>query len=373
LKHALVIHPRFFVYGGGELLSLYVMKALQDNGYRVQLVCDEFNPSEVERIYGMGKVMANCDHIPIPEFKPFIGRGLAFQRLFYARRIKDLLRNNESRIGFSTQSSIFDLPGKRLYHFMYDITDLFLYPPLVKRESDALKKRVFWKIYYWSMRRMKHWIVGPNPHVTRFFALSNEVLQELQKRGYDNSELVYPPCRLEFQPSEKKPRIVQVTRIVPQKRLEDFCKIAEKLPEYDFLLVGRDNPILRTLNPSYAEKLLATLPSNVKYVHSSLRENPQFLTESKVYLHTGTEPGIGIAFVEAIGAGCYPVAPNLGGSGEVLEAIHQGMRYESVSDAVRCVHKAMNSYTDTRLLRDSVKAFSPEAFMDRIQSLITVK
>ena len=51
-KSALVIHPQFSYYAGGELLCLYVCKALQELGYEVTIACDVYNPSDVERFYG---------------------------------------------------------------------------------------------------------------------------------------------------------------------------------------------------------------------------------------------------------------------------------------------------------------------------------
>jgi glycosyltransferase involved in cell wall biosynthesis len=373
VKEALVIHPRFFILGGGELLCLEVCNALQDAGYHVNLVSDTFDSEAVEKVYGLGEVLKKCHWIQIPEFKARLGHLLALQRMFYAVRVKTLLAKQKWDVAFSTQSSLFYVPTKTMYHFIYDIVDLFAYPHgLLSSSIDRMKiKGLHWRAYYGGLKLLKKMLYHDNPAITHFFALSQQVLDELRRNGHQNSSLIYPPCRTDFRPREKRPWIIQVTRIVPQKRLERFFQIAEMLPEYHFIIVGRDSPILRSLNPDYAERLMAKKPENVEYVEAPIKQVPRLLEMSQIYLYTGEEPGIGIALVEAIGAGCIPLSPSNGGGGEVVRAT-TGFIYRSPSEAVETIREIIqNGYSlSPDEIREKARPFRPEIFRQTIKELL---
>jgi len=364
LKKALVIHPRFTVYGGGEILCMYVCKTLQESGYDVTLASDLYEPDRIETMYGLGSTMKNCDWTQIPVFKPrLIRRMMAVRRMFYARKVVDMFKDTDADIVFSTQSSIFSIPNRRMYHFLYDIADLFRYGgpgPLALAGNSW-----YWHLYYWAARRMRSTLLKPSP--TQFFVLGTKVLEDLKMNGYDNSSLIYPPCQMRFQPDRKKKYVLQACRIVPQKRLELFIEIAKHLPQYRFIIAGLDSP----LHPGYRDKLFAEAPKNLFYVETPLRSQPGLVEKAKVYLYTGIEPGIGIALVEAIGAGCIPVCPVEGGGGEVVRAAKVGFQYRTLDEAVTLVRNALED-TGYRpeLIREQARIFSPEVFQERIKQLL---
>lgn len=383
VKQALVIHPWFTVMGGGELLCLHTCKALQDAGYEVSLVADEFNPDAVERIYGMGDVLKACKWIRVEPFRPFSPRikqfrFFAVQRLFYNRRIRNAIRNLPGDVVFSTQSSVFTISGRPVYHFLYSITDLFAYPAILSRElvryrlggGGKIGKKLM--LYYYFLTGLRNLLIG-DPRPELFFALSENVRRELLSRGYSNAVTIYPPARMDFVPREKKLQVVTVSRIVPQKRLEMFLAVARRLPQYQFYIVGRDTPELRRLNVGYSEKIMGSMPSNVHYIEAPIKEVPGYLEESKVYLYCGVEPGIGIAMMEACGAGCVPVAPCVGGGAEVVFALNEGLTFppDDVGEAARAIELAMAFTVAPASIRERVVGlFSAEAFRDRVRSLL---
>ena len=224
-KTALVIHPRFYIYGGGELISLYFKKTHLESGYETYLASDCKDPEAVERIYGLGRVLEQVHHIPLPEFNPFMGRILAFQRLFYARKARNYFEKGWDVV-FSTQSSIFSVTGSPLYHFIYDMVDLFSYPEIPFASPHAVPilggHGFHWKTYYFLLKQAKKILLPQDPKPKLFLALSSKLRDDLRRNGYENAETVYPPCQLGFMPRPKKKQVVQVTRIVPQKRLEWF-------------------------------------------------------------------------------------------------------------------------------------------------------
>lgn len=376
MKRALVIHPRFYVYGGGELLCLYVCKTLQEEGYEVELACDVFDPAAIMNIYGfkMAEVMSRCKHIPIPTFKPFLPKLLVYQRLMYAKGIEKMIlsHSNSADVIISTQSSMFST-AKPMSHFVYDMVDLFAYPaPLASLDkmSKGGKMAAWRKIYYATFR-----LIRTKRKTAHFFALSNNVLRDLKVAGFHDSSLIYPPCESPFKPKPKSNMVVQVTRIVPQKRLEMFIEAARRMPEYDFYIVGRDNPILQRFNPGYSKKLFHDSPENLIRIEGAIRNTPWVVEDAKVYLYTGIEPGIGIALVEAIRAGCIPISPDIGGGSEVVDAVSPHgykFRSDSVDDMVVKIRLAMEDPSSPESVSQSARIFAPEAFQDTIRKSFQV-
>ncbi len=121
MKNAVVIHPRLTVYGGAEILALHVIKSLQDSGFLVSIVCDNFNPEEVERNFGMGKVLRACNPIIVPPFRPLLPRLLAIQKMRYAHTLLKTLKGMRPKVAFSTQSALYHIPDILTYYILYDL------------------------------------------------------------------------------------------------------------------------------------------------------------------------------------------------------------------------------------------------------------
>jgi len=377
MKQALVIHPIMDFLAGGEFLCLHVCKTLQELDYNVTLASETFDPSALERMYGMGRVMENCSHIRIPKFKPANRRFQSAQRLLYSRRIWPMFLDIDASVVFSTQSSPFFVRAPKLFHFVYSANDLFGYPPEASPFVKYASKHSFKAPYYLLYQQIKEnfW----RKHYSRpsqFFAIGSRVLADLRQHGYRNSSLLFPPCRTTFSPRlPKKKRVIQVARVIPDKKLELFAKIAEKLPEYEFLLIGRDLTLVKNSYPrGYSESVLASMPSNVTYVESPLRARPELLEESRVFLYTGSEPGIVLSVVEGIAAGCIPLSPKGVGAADIIEASGEGFTYSTIEDAVGKIRKILETnYTEQEIYRISKKAnlFAPKVFENHIKEAVS--
>ena len=386
LKRALVIHPILSFYAGGEYLCLILCEALQEMGYHVSIACDLFNPSDIERIYGLGHVMDRCDHIQIPEFRANPRFLTPLLRLSYARHILQMFTDTDADLVFSTQSSSFVLP-KRIFHFVYNAIDLYSYPPAAAplrlhhpweiRHTrlrdlfvDALKEparevlRKSSKLVWKKRREGQDWL----------FAIGSIVLTDIRKKGHANSSLAFPPCRVDFRPKfPKKRQVIQAARIVPEKRLELYLEIASRLPDYRFILVGKNPQKLRELYPGYSQRLLSRMPSNMTYVEALVRERPELLEESKVYLYTGIEAGIGLAVVEAVAAGCIPFSPDGAGATDVLRALGVGDVYLTADEAAAKIRATLEkeAHQDEIIgISQRAKKFGPEAFKKWVKEVV---
>jgi glycosyltransferase involved in cell wall biosynthesis len=365
----LIIHPSLSILAGGEFLCLNVIKAVQEAGFEAILASDNVDPKKVEETYGMSDVFDGLEWIRLPQFRQLFPKLRAFQTIPYGRMVKrfllDRVAGENVGLVFSTQSSIFDIPGTRSYHFCYgSYKDLFVYPFAFYREN--------YRPYSFVVKKLVRAVVGAPPSPTWILALSSQVLDNLKQNHYDNASAIYPPTQLMFTPAAiKKKRIVQASRFTPGKRLEWFCEVAKRLPEYDFALVCRDEPNLRKLTPGYAEKILASMPQNIEYVASAIRQTPGYFEESKVHLYTGLEPSIALVLVEAIGAGCIPIAPYGTGTGEVIETLGIGYRYNTISEAVNCVRAAIESKVDPLEISKRAQLYSPEKFRSKIKEIVS--
>jgi len=358
------------IYAGGEFLCLNVCSALQEMGYRVSLACDVFRPSEFERLYGLGNVMEKCDHVNIPDLHIDFPHFVLLQRAAYVERVRKIFSLSDADIVFSTQSSHFIVP-RRMFHFVYDAGDVLSYPaglgPLRSSGSRPGPKgfsyRVVNKILWGKRPQSQDW----------FFAVGSNVLSDLRNRGYRNSSMAFPPCRANFRPrTPKKKQVVQSARIVPNKRLELYFEMAARLPDFEFILVGRNDPLLQKQYPGYLDQLLSKRPNNVTYVEGSTRSRPELVEESKVYVYTGDEKGIVLSLVEAIGAGCFPFSPVGTGAADVLRALNVGEVFNTMEEAVVRIRLALErqiSKDELNVLSERAKMLGPEAFKQWITKI----
>ncbi len=334
MKNALVIHPILSTYTGGELLCLHVCRALLRAGYEVTLFSDTNDPAKAEQVYpGMGQVLAGCSHISSLTSHKSIPGIAVIKDLKEIRRSEALFAESHPEVTFCTQSSF---PRQKLPRGYVG----------AKRTLNNLVKRILN-------------VEPPNPNW--YFAISPGVLRRLKEKGHSNSSLLPPPCT-QFPPMKKRDQIIQVTRLIPEKRVEIFLEAAKRLPRYHFVLMARTKPGLE----AYAQDLQDRMPSNVTLVKASLREAPHLLEESKIFLYTGGEDAMMLTVVEAVSAGCYPIVSKNTGPAETVETIGIGSFFETVDDLVPTINKAMGQTLDPDEISERARVFSPERFEEKI-------
>lgn len=366
MRVALVIQGSLQFLGGGELVCISTCSALQGLGYHVKLVSDRFRPDEVEAAFGLGGVVKKCEPISWPGLGRRLSRYSSIPGLYFAGGVKRLLQDEKADVVFVTRDPPrpYVLPDRQFFRFMYEIEQL----------------RPFWERYNPWVRSLWQARYGNHHPRTTFLALSTRLSSELRQAGQRSVELVYPCYGVGFRLRPKKNQVVYVTFPAPQKRLDDFMEIARRLPQYRFLLVGRDTKRMNRIYEGYAQRVLDNKPSNVEYIEARIRQAPELLEESRIYLHTSTETGMGIAVMEALSAGCLPVAPRVGGAGEVLEVARVGFRYDTIEDATDFIRSELEGGANMRKgsdrgltpadIAERAKMFSPEAFRNRLEEII---
>jgi glycosyltransferase involved in cell wall biosynthesis len=363
MKKALVIHPVLSIYTGGELLCLQVCQALLQAGYKVTLYSDTNDPSKAEEVYpGMAQVLSQCHHIPSNTAHRSIP-GIAVIKDFKdIRKTEACFQEIAPDVTFCTQSSLFHVPS-RLYHFIYHGTDLFQYSASYLQSSFPRQKLpsgyIIVKRGLNDFLRKVLRVKPPSPDW--YFALSPSTLERLRNNGHKNSSLIFQPST-QFRPRQKKEQVIQVTRLIPEKRVEIFLEAARRLPEYRFILLARTKPGLE----AYARDIEKRIPANVVYQKASLGQRPHFLEESKVYLYTGAENAMMLSVVAAISAGCYPIVSKNTGPEETIEALRVGTTFSAIDDLVPTIRRVMQEFTDPLEISERAKPFSKEKFDEKI-------
>ena len=368
-----MIHCKLSPYAGAEFLGLSTCKILQEMGFRVSILSDVFEPSRAEEIYGMGDVLGRCTHIRLPEPTSHLPFGLDYLiRVLHVIRLAKfsrVLNREDFQLILSTQSSIFSFPGKRLYHFVYGLNDLFRYPiPLIVPPYPRPKR--FKSLYLYILRTIYAWL-APAPSPTWFFVAGRNLNDKFRQMGYQNSSFFFPPSRV-FKPKiPKKNQVIQVSRISPEKRIETLFELARRLPQYSFILVGKNPSAQRVLHPGYSDKLLSNVPPSLNYIETPIVKHPELLEESKVYLQTSKEWGVLSTLIEAISAGCIPVVPSVGSGAEIVKLAGVGYLYENLDDAMEKIRLAMEGETQWSPVEISERAkqFGPRAFEDLIRKI----
>lgn len=363
-------------YAGGEYLCLVVCEALQEIGYRVNLASTTYDPKKAETIYGMGGVLTKCSWVRIPDFKVKRSPLTPFQQIRLSLRLWNMFKQFDADVAISSQPSPFRT-SRRLFQFVYNADDLFSYPRFAAPFTFPTRRRGPRKIYLTLLGLLKGALWSQQGTENYWlFGVGGEVTRALRNKGYLNSSSTFPPCRTNFKPRfPKRRQVVQFARIIPEKRLELYSRLALSLPAYDFILVGRRDEVSDRIYPGYADALLSNLPPNMTYVESSVRERPDLLEESQIYVYTGLEPGIVLSVVEAISAGCVPYAPTGTGAAEILKEIGAGIVYQSIEEAANSLrlHLADKSNeTESVEISEKAHAFSPESFKKWIQYLVTL-
>jgi len=137
-------------------------------------------------------------------------------------------------------------------------------------------------------------------------------------------------------------RVVAVSRIVPEKHVEDVVGIANRMPDVPFAIVG----YLPGYGRAYLDQLRrASRAGNVQFFpdldEAAKRE---LVARSRVFLNPSRNDTLVIALLEAMVSGIAPVAHASGGPLEYLEP-HQ--TYRTIEEGVAAVRAALDRPTDS--------------------------
>lgn len=150
---------------------------------------------------------------------------------------------------------------------------------------------------------------------------------------------------------------------VSLKGIATYDKVAKKLPEYPFYLIGRTNPQIREIFPN----LIYLGEMN----HDKLVKT---LARSKVYCQLSFTESFGVSLLESIQSGCIPVVTDKDGMKELVKENGYKVPYGNVELTVDAVRRALYSNEDRNgIAKQYQENYSKEQrrinFIDLIESI----
>ena len=348
-KDALLILPDMDICGGGEKVSYEAGKILAEKGYNIDILTNSVESDEteilpkLEEAYGTSENFRDAlreiriiDHGLVKKFVRYRYKE-SYQWLkaskMHGENFYDLIVTHYSNIHFMPE---FD--GTQVIYFL---------GPGPKHTS--MKIRAALSIYMvpynlLNMRTRKR----RQPRNYTFVCVSEYTKDNFSEKFPDfKFEKIYPPIdtdEFRYSGEEKEKKIVNFSRISPDKRNHKFIEAVSRIPEerregWKFRVIGK----LRESERSYFEKLKSMRQDlgleNCLEIRTDLDfdELKTELKTSRLYIHTAINETMGITPVEALAAGNDILVHKSGGPW--VDIADQGEYGEGWSDEEELVKK----------------------------------
>lgn len=206
--------------------------------------------------------------------------------------------------------------------------------------------------------------------VDHFIANSKFVSRRIRKIYGRDSEVIYPPVRLDdFQLHRAKDDFyVTASRLVPYKRISLIVEAFSRMPDKKLIVIG-DGPEMQTARKKASSNILfmGYQPRNVLV---------DYVQRARAFIFAAEED-FGIAPVEAQACGTPVIAFGKGG---VLETVIDGETgvffYEQTPDAlISAVNRfeVMEDVFSPERIRENVERFDVSVFVERFRSFVMSK
>lgn len=185
-------------------------------------------------------------------------------------------------------------------------------------------------------------------HVDRVFTFSdfskNDAVQYSRKAH--TTTLYQGVDTAWFKPLGKKQSLVVTACVeisestITQKGINTFIESARRLPQYEFVVVGRV-----AIRDSVANAFVRSAPKNVKFTQRFVSDDEllRIYQKAKVYVQVSAHEGFGIACAEAMSCQCVPVGTLETSLPEVIGKTGFLVRFSDVTATVQAIKKAMAS------------------------------
>ncbi|MEM0458971.1 MAG: glycosyltransferase family 4 protein [Thermofilaceae archaeon] len=321
---AYIVHL-FTVCGGGERVSLEMANVLRERGFNVTYVTN--NEEALRKCGEMFQLPGDYRVIEakslLEEVLGFTGRFIRYRKLLLTSRVYEKL------LSFNMEGLIVD-SGTNV-PLTTDIS--YIHYPAVF--GTVKSSSLYWKLYNWLVAR-KAWSMTRSP---KLVLTNSSWTAELIKETYGlNAEVLHPPVDVDYYIYDgrvKEKTIVTVSRLTPEKNLHLLPRLASKLPDYGWYLVGSTGEA--KLERYFSSKLFKAIQnekrrSQAQNFHvltdAPRKELRELLRRAMFYVHPPFPEHFGIAVVEAMSAGAVPIVYRDGGAWvDVVSDISQELGY----------------------------------------------
>lgn len=333
------------IFGGRLQVILGLVKALNELGIEPDILTFNlgFDPASIQEKYGQDLRM----HFKwVAPFFPWKLLSQDFKILFFNFLLK-FQKHNYDLLVDSGNSQIFLPKNPTIVSYIHFPREYRIYNNYLEEYHGGSRplsrwinsfSRSFLKCIYKASKVRRNQIFVCNSNFTE------EALRSIFRKFENESYIVYPPVDLsEFscQYSIRPPSIASLGRFTPEKGQWNQIKLAQKLPELNFKIIGfvfsqKYFGDCQSFISEHEIRNVELLP-NLAY-----KELIRALQSSKFFLHTLENEPFGITAVQAIAAGCIPIVHDSGGQREVVPV--DFLRYRSLDEIPRIIQKveAMN-------------------------------
>ncbi|RLE63015.1 MAG: hypothetical protein DRJ38_08570 [Thermoprotei archaeon] len=364
----LILHNTLNSCGGGERVALHTIKALQDASHEVDLgVVERTDWKKVIEITGIKLSRIPHETYLTEKLRTF---GI-YQRLllsYYALKLAkkyDLMINTHgdamitsTHVTYMHFPTLLMVTGEWVWYTKYG-------------------KNPFWRAYFEPYKLLQNFLSKRALENTILLTNSKFSKNVIKKWLGKEALVVYPPVELhDYLPLAAYERrddvVISIGRFAPEKNWHLLPKIASKLPDTKFYLIGSLSGyyksyfehVLRLKEKLNAENLLI-------YPNAPHKLKLKLLSEAKVLLHLYPYEHFGISVVEGQASGCIPVIHKSGGQWlDIAENGKYGIGYDrlDINDILECVKNALSRWSleeASKMSAHSLK-FSDDRFRNEI-------
>jgi glycosyltransferase involved in cell wall biosynthesis len=373
-----VIHPCLTAFGGAELVALYVIRLLLDEGWDVTLLSDGWDPGEAYRRFGL-KFDEGVAWIPYCRRRsppiPFLS--------VYQALILDLVRY--SRAPRPSADLVFDTYNGEGYLVKAEEKGRIIYLNEVPKyvfEADEGWRRLYYAAPRAWWRRFREVLLG-----STLICNSSYTLESLKETYGVEGSVVYPPAQVEeFLPlassEPRDPLVVTLSRFAPEKRLDTalraFSAVVRDYPEARLIMIGSTGDPSSASTVRELNSLISALKleENVQLIlDPPLQTVKAILGRAKAIVSTKPNESFGIAILQGMASGCIPIVHRSGGQYmDVTDRDRAGLSYEGVEGLSEQIMKVLESESFRKGMKPKVveraRWFGTDRFVEAIRELI---
>ncbi|MEM1643391.1 MAG: glycosyltransferase [Desulfurococcaceae archaeon] len=354
----------FTVCGGGERVSLEMAKALSEIGLEVVYVTNSAEGlKKCSELFGLpGNYRVLETRSLLEDVLSITGRFIRYRRLLLISKIYGELK------ALGVDGLVIDTGTNAPsgVHVSY-----IHYPAVLSaKELNTL----YWRAYNWLIKRKVGSLVGKPKLVLTNSSWTAGFIKNVY--GLD-AHVLHPPVDVEYYAYDgrrKEKTIVTISRLTPEKNLHLLPRIASKLPDYEWYLVGSVElkGLLKAISLRTYRRVKEEVEKlNARNFHVELniprRELRELLLSASFYVHPLFPEHFGIAVAEAMSAGCIPIVYRDGGAWtDVVSLISQDLGYTELEDVISIIRKLENDSEQVSIMRgksiEQVEEFKAETF-----------
>jgi len=368
---AYIVHL-FTVCGGGGRVSLEIASVLREKGFRVTYVTN--SKDSMKKCADLLQLPGDYE---VVEVKSMFERALALTgRFIRYRRLVLLTKAYEKLASMGVDGLTVDTDTNTAFNV--DISYIHYPAVLSTVESNMLH----WKLYNRLVARKARSMMGK----PRLVLANSSWTAGLIKETYGlNAEVLHPPVDVDYYAYEggRKERIIVTTsRITPEKNLHLLPRVASKLPNYEWYLVGSTG---YSRIEKYLAKRIVNRIEHEKRKHNAWnfhvvtdlprRELRELLQRAVFYIHPPFPEHFGISVVEAMSAGAVPIVYRDGGAWvDVVSDISQELGYVELGEIPAIIRNLENNPRKLDELRETAveksMEYRREVFQEKFTSIL---